>query len=88
MKYLFGLYCTVNYVVECVLFVRVVVSSKHSRRFDGLEALFLLVTVGFFLFLFDKFRLKHLLKHANKNKNREDCCSVPVICKAVVFRFF
>ena len=27
---------------------------------------FLLVTVGGYLFLFDKFRLKHLLKHANK----------------------
>ena len=40
--------------------------SKHSRRFAGLEACFFLVTVGFFLFLFDKFRLKHLLKHANK----------------------
>ena len=42
--------------------------SKHSRRFAGLEACFLLVAIGFFLFLFDKFRLKHLLKHANKKK--------------------
>ena len=42
--------------------------SKHSGRFAGLEACFLLVTVVFFLFLFDKFRLKHLLKHANKKK--------------------
>ena len=49
---------------------------------------FLLVTVGVFLFLFDKFRLKRLLKHANKNKSCEDCCSVPVTCKTVVFRFF
>ena len=40
--------------------------SKHSRRFAGLEACFLLVIVDFVLFLFDKFRLKHLLKHANK----------------------
>ena len=40
--------------------------SKHSRRFAGLGACFLLVTVVFFLFLFDKFRLKHLLKHTNK----------------------
>ena len=40
--------------------------SKHSRRFAGLEACFLLVIVGFFLFLFDRFRLNHLLKHANK----------------------
>ena len=36
--------------------------SKHSRRFTDLEACFLLVTIVFFLFLFDKFRLKHLLK--------------------------
>ena len=36
--------------------------SKHSRRFAGLEACFLLVTVVFLLFLFDKFRLKHLLQ--------------------------
>ena len=42
----------------------------------------------FFLFLFDKFRLKYLLKHANKKKNAEDCCSVSVTCKTVVFRFF
>ena len=42
----------------------------------------------FVLFLFDKFRQKHLLKHANKNKSREDCCSVLVTCKTVVFRFF
>ena len=62
--------------------------SKHSRRFAGLKACFLLVTVGCFLFLFDKFRLKHLLKHVNKIKNREDCFSVPETCKPVVFRFF
>ena len=62
------------------------VCSKHSRRFAGLEACFLLVTVFVSLFLFDKFRLKHLLKHANKKKTREDCCSVPVTCKTV--RFF
>ena len=54
-------------------------------RFAGLEACFLLVAVGFFLFLFDKFRLKHLFKHANKKKSREDCCSVPVTCKTVMF---
>ena len=48
----------------------------------------MLVTVVFFLFLFDKFRLKHLLKHANKKKTREGCCSVPVTCKTVVFIFF
>ena len=40
--------------------------SKHSRRFAGLEACFLLVIVGLFLFLFDRFRLNHLNKHANK----------------------
>ena len=50
--------------------------SKHSRRFGGLEACFLLETVGFVLFLFDKFRLKHLLKHANKKRFREDLPSV------------
>ena len=43
-------------------------------------------TVGVFWFLFYKFRLKHLLKHANK-KTREDCCSVPVTCKTVVLNF-
>ena len=41
-----------------------------------------------FLFLFDQFRLKPLLKHANKTKSREDCCSVPVTCMTAVFRFF
>ena len=41
---------------------------EHSRRFADLEACFLLVTVVVFLFLFDKFRLKHLLKHADKKK--------------------
>ena len=57
-------------------------------RFAGLEACFLLVTVVVFLFLFDKFRLKYLLKHAKKNKTRENCCSVPATFKTVVFRFF
>ena len=47
-----------------------------------------MVTVVVFLFLLDKFRLKHLLKHANKKKNREDCWSVPVTCKTVVFSLF
>ena len=58
---------------------------------EGLLAsrrVFLLATVVLFLFLFDKFRLKHLLKHAHKKKTREDCCSVQVTCKTVVFRFF
>ena len=32
----------------------------------------------FFLFLFDKFRRKHLLKHAKKTTIREHCCIVPV----------
>ena len=38
---------------------------------EGLLAsrrVFLLATVVLFLFLFDKFRLKHLLKHAHKKK--------------------
>ena len=56
--------------------------------YAGLEACFLLVTVVVFSFLFDKFRLKHFLEQANKKKTREDCCSVPVTCKTVVFRFF
>ena len=53
-------------------------SSKHSRRFAGLEACFLLITVRFFLFLVDKLRRKHPFEHANKNKTREDCCNVQV----------
>ena len=62
--------------------------SKHSRRFAGLEACFLLVTVRFFLFLIDKLRRKHPFKHANKKKTREDCCIVQVTCKTIAFRFF
>ena len=62
--------------------------SKHSRRFAGLEACFLLVTVRFLLFLVDKLRRKHHFKHANKKKTREDCCIVLVTCKTVAFRFF
>ena len=38
----------------------------------------------FFLFLFDRSRLNHLLKHANKKKSRDVCCSVPVTYKTVV----
>ena len=52
------------------VFVCALHSSKHSKRFAGLEACFLLVTVVVFLFLLDKFRLKHLLKHANKKNSR------------------
>ena len=38
------------------------VVNTVCRRFVGLEACFLLVTVVVVLFLFDKFGLKHLLK--------------------------
>ena len=48
----------------CDVLIKAVVNTVGS--FAGLEACFLLVTVVVFLFLFDKFRLKHLLKHANK----------------------
>ena len=67
----------------------ILVCVYFSRRFAGLEACFLLVTVAVFLFLFDELRRKHLLKRANKKKTREDWCIVPsVTCKTVVFRFF
>ena len=73
----------------------VLVTVKSSPIGDGETVGFLLLVwrelwsrTRFFLFLFDKFRLNHLLKHANKKKSREDCSSVPVTCKTVVFRFF
>ena len=46
------------------------------------------IKVRFVLFLVDKLRRKHLFKHANENKNREDSCIVQVTCKTVAFRFF
>ena len=40
------------------------------RRFAGIEACFLLVTVRFFLFLVDKLRRKHHFKYTNKKNSR------------------
>ena len=55
-----------------------------NRRSHWPRGVFFPVPVGFFLFLYDRFRLNHLLKHANKKTSRDDCCNVPVTYKTVV----
>ena len=76
------------------LYFRQILSTDFMKRFcQDVKAV--VNTVGgllasrrvfcwLFLFLFDRFRLNHLNKHANKKKSRDDCCSVSVTYKTVV----